>query len=145
MSFFGTPLTVAHQAPLSMGFSRQKYWSELPFHSPGDLPNPRIKLGVSCIAGRLFTIWATMEASALEWQEIRFWPRGLYILFGNLQRYIFERILFPLMLFMHTINTLLTRATEVSTVKNLFIRVTMWSGLTPLFPCEKSVVCWCQF
>ena len=35
--------TVAHQAPLSMEFSRQKYWSGLPFPSPGDLPNPRIK------------------------------------------------------------------------------------------------------
>ena len=35
--------TVAHQAPLSMGFSRQEYWSGLPFPSPGDLPNPRTK------------------------------------------------------------------------------------------------------
>ena len=35
--------TVAHQAPLSMGFSRQEYWSGLPFPSPGDLPNPGIK------------------------------------------------------------------------------------------------------
>ena len=34
-----TPWIVAHQAPLSMGFSRQKYWSGLPFPSPGDLPN----------------------------------------------------------------------------------------------------------
>ena len=34
-----TPWTIAHQAPLSMGFSRQKYWSGLPFPSPGDLPN----------------------------------------------------------------------------------------------------------
>ena len=34
-----TPWTVAHQAPLSMGFSRQEYWSGLPFPSPGDLPN----------------------------------------------------------------------------------------------------------
>ena len=34
---------VAHQAPLSMGFSRQEYWSGLPFPSPGDLPNPGIK------------------------------------------------------------------------------------------------------
>ena len=33
----GTPWTVAHQAPLSMGFSRQEYWSGLPFLSPGDL------------------------------------------------------------------------------------------------------------
>jgi len=36
---FATPWTVAHQAPLSMGFSRQEYWSGLPFPSPGDLPN----------------------------------------------------------------------------------------------------------
>ena len=35
-----TPWTMAHQAPLSMGFSRQEYWSRLPFSSPGDLPNP---------------------------------------------------------------------------------------------------------
>ena len=35
--------TVAHQAPPSMGLSRQEYWSELPFPSPGDLPNPGIK------------------------------------------------------------------------------------------------------
>ena len=35
---FVTPWTVAHQAPLCMGFSRQEYWSGLPFPSPGDLP-----------------------------------------------------------------------------------------------------------
>ena len=35
-----TPWTVAHQAPLSMEFSRQEYWSGLLFPSPGDLPNP---------------------------------------------------------------------------------------------------------
>ena len=38
-----TPRTVAHQAPLPMGFPRQGYWSGLPFHSPGHLPNPGIK------------------------------------------------------------------------------------------------------
>ena len=40
---FATPWTIAHQAPLSMGFSRQEYWSGLPFPSPGDLPDPGIK------------------------------------------------------------------------------------------------------
>ena len=40
---FVTPWTVAHQAPPSMGFSRQEYWSGLPFPSPGDLPDPGIK------------------------------------------------------------------------------------------------------
>ena len=38
-----TPWTVAHQASLSMGFSRQEYWSGLPFPSPGDLPDPGIE------------------------------------------------------------------------------------------------------
>ena len=38
-----TPWTVAHQAPLSMGFPRQDYWSGEPFLSPGDLPDPGIE------------------------------------------------------------------------------------------------------
>jgi len=40
-----TPWTAVHQAPVSMRFSRQGYWSGLPFPSPGDLPNPEIKPG----------------------------------------------------------------------------------------------------
>ena len=40
---FATPWTVAYQAPLSMGYSRQEYWNGLPFPSPGDLPNPGIE------------------------------------------------------------------------------------------------------
>ena len=40
-----TPRTVAHQGPLSMGFSRQEYWSRLPLPSPGDLPDPGIVPG----------------------------------------------------------------------------------------------------
>ena len=40
---FATPWTVAYQALWSMGFSRQEYWSGLPFPSPGDLPNPGIQ------------------------------------------------------------------------------------------------------
>ena len=55
--FFATPWTLAHQAPLSMEFSRQQYWSGLPFPTPGDLPNPGIK-PVSpaslALAGRFF-------------------------------------------------------------------------------------------
>ena len=42
---FATPWTVTYQAPRSMGFSRQEYWSGLPFPSPGDLPNPGIEPG----------------------------------------------------------------------------------------------------
>ena len=40
---FATPWTVAYQAPPSMGFSSQEYWSGLPFPSPGDLPKLRIE------------------------------------------------------------------------------------------------------
>ena len=40
---FVTPWTVAHQAPLSMGFSRQEYWTGLPFPPPGNLPDPGIE------------------------------------------------------------------------------------------------------
>ena len=40
---FVTPWTLAHQAPQSMGFSRQEYWSGLPFPSPGDVPDPGIE------------------------------------------------------------------------------------------------------
>ena len=42
---FAIPWTVAYQASPSMGFSRQEYWSGLPFPSPGDLPNPGIEPG----------------------------------------------------------------------------------------------------
>ena len=55
---FLTPWTVAHLAPLSMGFSRQEYWSGLPFHPPGDLPNPGIELESltsPALAGRFLT------------------------------------------------------------------------------------------
>ena len=43
VQLFVTPWTVTHQAPPSVGFSRQEYWSGLPFPSPGDLPDPGIR------------------------------------------------------------------------------------------------------
>ena len=46
---------VAHQAPLSMGISRQEYWSALPFSSPRDLPNPGMEPGSPVLAGGVFT------------------------------------------------------------------------------------------
>ena len=45
VQLFVTPWTVAHQAPPSMGFSRQEYWSGLPLPSPGDLPDPGTEPG----------------------------------------------------------------------------------------------------
>ena len=57
MSDFATPWTVAHQAPLSMEFSKQKYWSGLPFPIPGDLPYRETKpttLVFPALAGGFF-------------------------------------------------------------------------------------------
>jgi len=63
---FATPWTVAHQAPLSMGFSRQEYWSGLPFPSPGGLPDQGIEPRSPRIVGRRFNLWATREA---QWMQ----------------------------------------------------------------------------
>ena len=54
-SSFVTPWTVAHQAPLSIGSSRQECWSRLPLFSPGDLPDPGIEPTFPELAGGLFT------------------------------------------------------------------------------------------
>ena len=62
---FVTPWSVARQASLSMGFSRQEYWSRLPCPPPGDLPNQGIELtslGFPALAGGFFTTSATWEA-----------------------------------------------------------------------------------
>ena len=53
--FFATPQTITRQAPLSMGFPRQEYWSGLSFPSPGNLPDPRIKPMSPALAGGFFT------------------------------------------------------------------------------------------
>ena len=65
VQIFVTHWTVARQAPLSMEFSRQEYWSGLPFASPGDLPNSGIEpvsLAAPALAGEFFTTSATWEA-----------------------------------------------------------------------------------
>ena len=62
---FAAPWTVAYQAPLSLGFSRQECWNGLPFPPPGDFPNSGIKsvsLRSPALAGRLFTISTIQRA-----------------------------------------------------------------------------------
>ena len=64
VQLFVTPWTVAQQAPLSMGFSRQEYWSGWPCPPPGDLPDPGIKpasLMSLSLAGGFFTTTVTWE------------------------------------------------------------------------------------
>ena len=58
---FVTPWTVAHQAPQSMGFSRQEYWSRLPISFSRESSRPKDRTQVSRIAGRRFNLWATRE------------------------------------------------------------------------------------
>ena len=68
-----TPWTVAHQAPLTVGFSRQEYWSGLPRPPPGDLSDPEIKLGSlrsPSLAGVFFTTGATCEAWGDTWLKL---------------------------------------------------------------------------
>ena len=64
--------TVAHQAPLFMGFSRQEYWSGLPCPPPGDLPDPGVKpvsLMPPTLAGRFFTTSTTREV-LYRWRNV---------------------------------------------------------------------------
>ena len=68
-----TRWTIACRVPLSMGFSRQEYWSGLPFPSPGDLPNPGLKpvyLMSHALAGGFFITSATWEAGYIFRQGI---------------------------------------------------------------------------
>ena len=65
VQLFVTQWTVAHQAPLSMGFPRQEYWSGLPFPPPGDLPKPGTEppsLVSPALAGGFFNTGAPWEA-----------------------------------------------------------------------------------
>ena len=62
------PQTIALQAPLSMEFSRQEYWSKLPFPTPGDHPKPRIEPMSFTLVGRFFTVVPTGKPS-VPWHE----------------------------------------------------------------------------
>ena len=77
---FATPWTVARQAPLSMGFSRQEYWSGLPFPPPGDLPDPGIEpasLTSPVLAAGFFTTSATWEAPLVPQPGVKPVPPAL--------------------------------------------------------------------
>ena len=78
-STFGTPWTVACQAPLSMGFSRQEYQSGLQFPCPGDLPNPGIKPRSPALqTDSLLTELQGSESESHSVMSNSLWPHGLY-------------------------------------------------------------------
>ena len=66
VQLFETPWTVARQAPPFMGFSRQEYWSGLPFPSPGDLPNP----GIEPMSATLQADTLSSEPPEMVWENV---------------------------------------------------------------------------
>ena len=76
---FVIPWTADLWAPLSMGFSRQEYWSGLPFPPPGDLPNPGIKPKSSASVGGFCATWETPESPverSKHWHQL-FWRKNI--------------------------------------------------------------------
>ena len=74
--------TIAHEAPVSMGFSRQEYWSGLPYPPPGDLPNPGIEpasLMSPALAGGFFTTSATCYCSTEAFYNVEWEMRELSV------------------------------------------------------------------
>ena len=81
---FATPWTVTYQAPPSMGFSRQEYWSGLTFPSPGrKIFWPKIRTQVSRIIGRRFIIWATREVHLQGYHNLGKEDRGPELVTGG--------------------------------------------------------------
>ena len=84
---FATLWTAAHQAPLPIGFSRQEYWSGLPFPSPGDLPDPGIEPrspALQADAGRRFNLWATRKPAIQNSSIVCVW------LFNTMDKALFQ-------------------------------------------------------
>ena len=84
VQLFATPWAIAHQAPVSLGFSRQEYWSGLPLPSPGDIPNPGIKpasLMSPALAGRFFTTSATWEAPFVQGTTYSYQDLNQYLIY----------------------------------------------------------------
>ena len=78
---FVTPWTVARQAPLSMGFFSQEYWSELPFPSPRDLPHPGMESTSPALAGGFFTTEPPGKSRSHSQLEDRsqIWPQASWL------------------------------------------------------------------
>ena len=81
VQLFATPWTIAHQAPLSMGFPRQEYWNRLPFSFPGNLPNPGIKPTSPASAGRFFITKPTEKSKQRDcaWEKQRLENKNMYL------------------------------------------------------------------
>ena len=86
VGLFVTPWTVAYQAPPSMGFSRQEYWSGLPFPSPGDLPDPGIEPGSPAFQADAWKNFFVHSPSTRRMYKVVWWFRDGPDRFTLLQR-----------------------------------------------------------
>ena len=93
---FATPWTVAYQAPQSMEFSRQEYWSRVPFPTPGDLPNSGIEpvsLASSALADGLFITSAIWEAHIFLSIYLSFQAKTFFQIVRYFQMYLKRDVL----------------------------------------------------
>ena len=112
-----TPLAVAHQAPLSLGFSRQEYWNGLPFPSLGDLPNPGIEPVSPALAGRFFfNHWTTREAKMKSF-SMDYFVQG-FTQYNALEIHSNDEFLWS---FVCLSNLLLISCLQFGAVKNRFV------------------------
>ena len=92
---FVTLWTIAHQAPVSMEFSRQEYWSGLPFPSPGDLPDPAIKpMSLALQAGSLPSEPPGKPKDTVTRHKPRSWGRCAEMRVTSLGPWVFPAMLF---------------------------------------------------
>ena len=95
---FATPWTVAHQAPLSMGFSRKEYSSEkkkrilewVVMLSSRGSSQPRDRHQVSCTACRFFTMWVTRDAQVIAWFYANLFHNNIKTLFSNIDHFLYS-------------------------------------------------------
>ena len=106
---------MACQASLSLGFSRQEYWSGLPFLSSGESSQSRDRILVSCIAGRFFTIWATREAPEYIFAEVllkHFYSPGWFMAYKCFNTFVGAVMLYKDLLhfswFLNTVNSFMS-------------------------------------
>ena len=90
-----TPQSVAHQAPLTIGFPRQEYWSGFPFPSPGDLPDP----GIKSVSPALQAVSLSLSHQGVKVKVTQFCPTLCdpmdYTVHGILQARRLEWVAFP--------------------------------------------------
>ena len=151
-----TPWTVAHWAPLSMGFSWQEYYSEFPFLSPGDLPNPGIKLRSPAMAGWFFTCngnplqcsclenprdggawWAAVYGVAQSWTRLKWLsssskPQGKILITTKLRLKTFTwKCIFCLLVHIFTKDDVLKSMNEILYNLIKLVGIFAWSLIYP--------------